>query len=119
MSSRAGFTLLEVLVALLLLTVGVLGLSATMLPVITLSTTGRAQGRIAQLLESRLDHLRAELRAAACAVPASGSLQHPDGTREAWSASGGGGMVEVHLEAGLSGPKPVGPDSVVSSIACP
>src|ERR1051326_5857543 len=69
-----GFTLLEVLLALLIITIGLLGLAGTLGPVSALAGEGRIHGRIALIAASRLDLLRAGQLAGApaCAVPAAG-----------------------------------------------
>src|ERR1041384_7373000 len=49
-----GFTLLEVLLALLIITIGLLGLAGTLGPVAALAGEGRIHGRIALIAASRL-----------------------------------------------------------------
>jgi prepilin-type N-terminal cleavage/methylation domain-containing protein len=114
---RLGFTLLEVLVALLLITLGLLGLAGTLGPIAKLSGEGRAKGRIALVLESRLDLLRAELLrgAPACNPPAAGSQRHPDGVSESWSTSAAAALIELRLTAGIA----TGSDTLVTRLPCP
>ncbi|HEV8148675.1 MAG TPA: prepilin-type N-terminal cleavage/methylation domain-containing protein [Gemmatimonadales bacterium] len=114
---RLGFTLLEVLLALLLITMGLLGLAGTLGPIAKLSGEGRAKGRIALVLESRLDLLRAELlrTAPACNPPTAGSLQHPDGIVESWSAAAPAGLIELRITAGIAGSQ----DTLVTRLPCP
>lgn len=116
-----GFTLLEVLLALLVITLGVLGLAATLGPITTLGAEGRARGRIALALESRLDRLRAELLggAPACVPPPGGTERHPDGVLESWRTAGGSGLVDLVLTAELPGRRPVGPDTLLVRLSCP
>jgi len=119
MSPRSGFTLLEVLVALIVITVAVLGLAGTLGPIAALAGEGRARGRAALALESRLDRLRAELWSApGCVPPATGTALNPDGVREAWSARLVGGLIELRLAAIISGRDAV-PDSLLTRIPCP
>jgi prepilin-type N-terminal cleavage/methylation domain-containing protein len=116
--TQRGFTLLEVLLALLLISVGLLGLLGTLGPIARLSSTGRIKGRIALLLESRLDLLRAELLRAApsCVPPAGGAQAHPEGISEAWRAvARPGGLIELSLSARSAGSS----DSLVSWLRCP
>lgn len=119
MAPRSGFTLLEVLVALIVITVAVLGLAGTLGPIAALAGEGRARGRAALALESRLDRLRAELWAApGCVPPGSGAALNPDGVREAWSARLSGGLVELTLTA-TAPTRGAVPDSLRTRIPCP
>jgi len=117
---RAGFTLLEVLFALLVITLGVVGLAGTLGPLAALAAAGRAQGRVAAVLESRMDRMRLELFASApgCVPPGSGTQLHGDGVVEVWSATARAGMVELLIAAQ---PPRTGarPDTLLSTLACP
>lgn len=115
----AGFSLCEVLLALLVITVGLLGFAATLGPSAALTGQGRAKGRIALVLESRMDRLRRELSAGApaCLPPASGSLLHPDGVLEAWSSAASAGVIALRVQAGIPGKG--APDTLLTSLACP
>jgi len=119
-SSHAGFTLLEVLLALLVLTLGVLGLAATLGPLTALAAEGRARGRVAAVLESRMDRMRMELFGSApgCVPPGSGTQRHGDGVVEAWRATASGGVVALLVEAQPARPG-ARPDTLRSALACP
>lgn len=108
-----GFTLLEVLVALCVITIGLLGLAGTLGPIARLAGQGRARGRAALALSSRADMLYAELRAGApaCLPPSAGTQQHPDGVVETWTVSPTPGGMEVRIA--------VGPDTLVTRFPCP
>ena len=99
--ARHGFTLLEVLCALLLITVALLGLAGTLGPIAALAGDGRARGRIALALESRMDRMRAEVQrsAPACIAPGAGSSRHADGLAETWSAAARPGLIELSVVA--------------------
>jgi Tfp pilus assembly protein PilV len=116
----SGFTLFEVLLALLVITLGVLGLAGTLGPAAELAGSGRSQGRIAQVLESRLDRVRAEVLRSAplCIAPPGGALRHPDGVRETWTASAGARLIELRIEAATAGKHPSA-DSLVTRLPCP
>ena len=117
---RAGFTLLEVLLALLVITVGLLGLAGSLGPMASLAAEGRTRGRIASLLESRMDRMRMELlgSAPACVPPGSGTLLHDDGILESWRATARAGTVELLIEARLPA-RGAPPDTLLSLLACP
>lgn len=108
-----GFTLLEVMIAVCVLTVGLLGLAGTLGPVARLAGQGRLRERAALVMVSRADQLRAQLLAAApaCAPPGSGSRQHPDGVVEMWAVSPIPAGVEVRIA--------VGADTLVTQFPCP
>src|ERR1043166_1404742 len=97
-----GFTLLEVLLALLVLTVGLLGLAGTLGPAARLAGEGRIRGRIGLIAASRIDLIRAGLLAAAPAwspPAAGGSLRHAGGIVEHWAASVRDSLVVVEIVA--------------------
>ena len=112
-SRTSGFTLLEVLVALSVITVGLIGLAGTLGPVTRLVGEGRARGRAAQALASRADLLRAQMEsgAPACLAPGAGSMRHPDGVQESWTSTLLGSTVQVQIVAGT--------DTLVTRFACP
>jgi type II secretory pathway pseudopilin PulG len=121
MKSRStGFTLLEVVVALFLLTMGLLALAGTLGPTAALAGRGRFKGRVALSLESRLDRLRAQLLAGApaCTPPASGSRRNPDGVVESWRTTLQAGLVEIQVVAQAPG-RGSKPDTLVSRLPCP
>ncbi len=118
---RFGFTLLEVLIALLVVTVGLLGLAGTLGPIAALAGEGRAHDRVALALASRADSLRALLRAGAptCTAPPGGTRQHADGVLERWSTADLGGVIEVRIEAGVPALRRNRPDTLVTRLPCP
>lgn len=110
---RAGFTLLEVLIALVVITVALLGMLGSMAPITAMAAQSKVRGRAALVLAARSDLLRAAVQAAGspCSAPASGSQTHADGTQESWNAAVVGGLVRVNIVAGK--------DSLLTGIACP
>ena len=115
---RAGFTLIEVLLALLIVTVGVLALLGTFAPLTRLAAEGREQGRIAMAMESRLQRIRAEAGADSCPAATSGTARSPDGVVESWHSAVQGDLVEILITARVEG-RPRPPDSALSRIRCP
>ena len=105
--------------ALLVITTALLGLAGTLGPVTSLAGQGRFKGRIALVLESRLDRLRAQLSGTSpdCLAPPAGVERHPDGIVETWTASARPGLIELLLTA--SAPGGASPDTVVSRLPCP
>ncbi len=69
MAGRAGFSLIELMVAVLLLDVGVLALAATAAGVVRLTTAGGREGSAALLAAAR----REALRVSACGVDSLGA----------------------------------------------
>jgi len=120
-TASPGFTLLEVLIALLLVTVGVLGLAGTLGPIATMAGEGRMHDRVALALASRADSLRATLRAGApaCVTPAAGVQRHADGLLERWSALDLGGVIEVRIEAVVPALRHTASDTLVTRLPCP
>lgn len=116
----AGFTLLEILVAILIVTVGLLGLAGTLGPVASLAGDGKARGRAALLLTSRVSRLRSELLASApgCVAPLAGSELHGSGAIESWTAFLDGRVVEVRVTVSIREPRGVIADTLVTRIPC-
>jgi len=81
-SARPGFTLVEVLVALLLLDVGLLALVAGSATLVRQTALLRARAIALQLASDRLETLGAR----EC-VAASGSVSGPQGFHEDWSST--------------------------------
>lgn len=119
--ARAGFTLLEVLVAILIVTMGLLGLAGTLGPVASLAGEGKARGRAALQLTSRLNRLRSELRTSApdCVAPLSGSELQGAGIRETWTASLDGRLVDVQITVSVPRSRGEIADTLVTRIPCP
>jgi type II secretory pathway component PulJ len=115
-----GFTLLEILIALLVLTMGVLGLAATLGPTAALAARGKSAGRAALILASRLGQLRTEHQAAGgCTGPAPGSLVHASGIRESWTVATDSALVRVTIRVAVPAPSGLRLDSLRSTLPCP
>lgn len=117
----AGFTLLEVLLALLVLTTGLLGFAGTMGPVSALAGQGRIHGRAALVLVSRVSRLRTELLAGApgCVLPAPGSALHPSGLDESWESSLSANIVEIRIVARFRLPRGIQAETLSTRFPCP
>jgi prepilin-type N-terminal cleavage/methylation domain-containing protein len=119
--ASAGFTLLEVLLALLVLTAGLLGFAGTLGPVSALAGQGRIHGRVAVVLASRVSRLRTELQAGApgCVLPAAGSAVHPWGLDESWASSLSANIVELRIVARFRLPGRTPVETLIARFPCP
>lgn len=110
--SRRGYTLVEVLVALLLLDVGLLALVGTAASVVRLVGDATLAGRAAAGVESRREVLWSEH----CRVPAKRSAY--DGPVEVtWEANGTGPFVTLTVTATRNTPRGARSDTVVAQCA--
>jgi prepilin-type N-terminal cleavage/methylation domain-containing protein len=120
MRSASGFSLLEVLIALIVISVGLLGFAGTLGPAATLAGRGKQQTRMALIAESRIHRFRVALGSAGsgCALPANGAEQHGSGVRETWSAVRTDSIVELRIV--LEAPSRFGAaDTVATRMPCP
>lgn len=119
--TRRGFTLLEVLLALLVLTTGLLGFAGTLGPISALAGQGRIHSRAAVVLASRVSRLRTELQAGApgCVLPAAGSLVHPSGVDESWHSSLSVNIVEFRIVARFRLPRRTAAETLIARLPCP
>lgn len=107
-----GFTLLEVMIATVVVTVGLLALASSIGVAASLGGQGRAQARAALLLSSRADMLRQQVLAArpGCIAPGGGFRALSPGVVERWSGAESGGVIELVVV--------VGADTLVTRVAC-
>ena len=119
--TNSGFTLLEVLLATLVLTTGLLGFAGTLGPISALAGRGRIQSRVAQVLASRISRLRTELLAGApgCVLPASGSALHPGGLAESWDSSLSANIVELSIVTRIRLPRAIVAETLITRLPCP
>ena len=119
--TRRGFTLLEVLLALLVLTTGLLGFAGTLGPISALAGQGRIHSRAAIVLASRVSRLRTELQAGApgCVLPAAGSMVHPSGVDESWQSSLSVNIVEFRIIARFRLPRRTPAETLIARLPCP
>jgi prepilin-type N-terminal cleavage/methylation domain-containing protein len=119
--TNSGFTLLEVLLATLVLTTGLLGFAGTLGPISALAGRGRIQGRVAQVLASRISRLRTELLAGApgCVLPAPGSALHPGGLAESWDSSLSANIVELSIVTRIRLPRGIVAETLITRLPCP
>ena len=119
MRARSGFSLIEVLIALLVVSVGLVGFAGTLGPASALAGRGKRDSRSALIAESRLHRFRVALFASAgCLLPPGGSLVHGSGIQEVWSAVLADSLVTltIVLSQPASGHRA---DTVVTRMPCP
>jgi prepilin-type N-terminal cleavage/methylation domain-containing protein len=118
--SPPGFTLVEVVVALLLLAIGLLATGAGLIVAQREAGRGTARARAALALASRLDLLReeAERTMPPCAGLAPGAAIGPHGLSESWSVrpESLSVLITIRVAAGAAGPPVV--DSAVVRFPC-
>jgi prepilin-type N-terminal cleavage/methylation domain-containing protein len=116
--AQAGFSLIEVVVALLVFNLGVLGLAATSALTARMLNEGHRRGQTVDLAQDRLEALRqAALASPACRGLANGTLT-VDGIGERWAVSGAGPSrdLEITLSYALLGR--VRTDTVLATVRC-
>jgi len=118
---KAGFTLLEVLMAILIVSVGLLGFTDTLRRVASLAAEGKARGRAAIQLTSRVSRLRSEVLAGApgCVLPVAGSARSGSGISESWTTTLVDRLVEVQITVSIPRSRGLIADTLVTRIPCP
>ncbi len=114
--TRRGSSLVEVLVALTILSVGVLGLVGTSTAVTRMLGQGRWSTVTMSHAEERLELLRAAAPdSAGCLALAGGSATHAGGLQETWSVVPGvrSTAIEIVLARG-----PAGSDTLTAVVPC-
>lgn len=110
-----GFTLIELVVAVTVLAVGVLAVTASAVPLARLVRRGGMQTASAAVAGAEIE----VLRAAGCAGPAAGTVASGGGFRLTWSVRAGGRLRDVTVVATY----PWGPgshrDIYETAVACP
>ena len=121
MRSAFGFSLLEVLFALIVISVGLLGFAGTLGPAAALAGRGKRDTRVALIAESRMHRFRVALAATGtgCALPPGGTQQHGAGLRETWSAIRVDSLVELRIILESHHGAATRSDSVVTRMPCP
>lgn len=119
MRAASGFSLIEVLMALVVVSIGLAGFAGTLGPVSVLAGRGKHDSRAALIAESRLHRFRAMLSASAgCLLPPDGSEQHTSGIHEAWSSVQADSIVTLTVLLIQPGPSHRS-DTVVTRMPCP
>ncbi len=108
-----GFTLIELVVAVMLLAVGVLAVAASAAPLARLLRRGSARAVAAEAAGARIEMFRAE----GCGGEATG-VASGGGARVAWSAAPGGGLEAVTVVATYPWGPGLHSDTYEALVAC-
>jgi prepilin-type N-terminal cleavage/methylation domain-containing protein len=114
MTTQRGFSLVEVIAAMVILTVGVLGLAASAAAVGRLTTEGARMSGAANAASSKFE----ELRAQACASMAAGADEHPGGYARRWTVSTSGNTATITLVVSYSNGRKTRTTTYVSERSC-
>ena len=119
-SNQGGFSLVEVIAAMVILTVGVLGLAASAAAVARLTTEGARMSGAANAASSKIEELRSlgatpELR---CAALTSSSDTWPGGYSRTWRVVQSGDKATVTLVISYSNGRQTRSTTYISEISC-
>lgn len=115
MNTQRGFSLVEVIAAMVILTIGVLGLAASARAVARLSAEGGQMSGAAAAASSKLEELRAS---ADCSSLAGGSGTAADGYSLSWTVTTSGLLKEVTLTVSYSTGTRTRSTAFVTYISC-
>lgn len=111
--SRRGFSLIEVMIAMVILTVGILGLAASATVVTRMTGRGGRYGGSASVASARFERLRAT----ACASLASGEATTGKYS-ESWTVTSSGLLRKVSLTVSYPDGSSTRSDRFASTISC-
>ncbi len=111
-----GFTLVEVIVAMIILVVGILGLAASAATVGRLTTLGVQQGRATNAAMSKLEELRS---LGNCMTMAGGNDTWPGGFKRAWTVATSGRVQTVTVTVSYNTARKVRTAKFATQITCP
>ncbi len=115
-SDERGFTLAEVVVAMIILVVGILGLAASTAAVGRLTTLGVQQSRAANAGMSKIEELRS---LGNCMTMSGGSDTWPGGFARSWTTSLAGRVQTVTVVVTYNTSRKQRTATYVSEIQCP
>jgi len=116
----SGFTIIEILVAVLVLGVGLIALAGSSAAVTRMLGASRRTSFAAQAAERRLEQLRLTARSSAsgCLSLASGAQAYPQGMTERWEVVPGPGAVLARVVTTWPVGRGASTDTVATAIAC-
>lgn len=96
---RRGFTIVEVLIAVMVLSVGVLALASAGGLTFRMLGQGHRSTAAGQMALNRLERMRRVANATSprCTALSTGTATHPNGSSETWSVSGTGNSRNVRV----------------------
>jgi len=120
MSSRRGITLLDVTIALVIVSIGVSALLRVWLAITEEVGAGRRWTLMATAAASEVERLERSYRSAApaCALPPPGSSYTPEGVGLAWRTADSLGQLVIRLEVRAASSRRTLLDSVVALVPC-
>ena len=115
-----GFTIIEILVAVVVIAVGLLALAGSSTLVLRMLADGRRTTVAIQRAEHRLEELRRQARMAApgCLALAPGSAAGPGGTSERWEVSPGPGATVLRVIVSWPTRRGTRADTLATAIEC-
>lgn len=118
--SDAGFTLVEVMIAIIVLSVGALAMAGTSAAAIRMVGQGKRSTQVAQLAVSRLETLRRVSRSTspACTALTSGTANAAFGMTETWTVSGAGATRSVRIVVRHPEQRGIQVDTVQAILGC-
>jgi prepilin-type N-terminal cleavage/methylation domain-containing protein len=116
----SGFTIIEILVAVLVMGVGLIALTGSSAAVTRMLGASRRTSLATQAAERRLEQLRLTARRSAtgCLTLTSGSAAYPQGMTERWEVVPRPGVVLVRVVTSWPAGRGSSADTVATAIAC-
>ena len=116
----SGFTVVEVLVAVVVISIGLLALAGSSAAAARMLAGGRQATLAAEAAERRLEELRRQAHAAApaCPAPASGSVSGSDGIDERWAVLAGSGTAVLRVIVTRHTSRGDVTDTLATAVAC-
>ncbi len=118
--NEQGFTILEVLVAVLVLAVGVIALVGSSALVTRMIGQGKRDTRAAAIAEQRLETLRQQAYATtpACTALVGGTTAQPGGITDTWEVAGAGNSRTLRAIVTRRTNRGTARDTVITIIRC-
>jgi type II secretory pathway pseudopilin PulG len=120
-AGRGGFTIVEVLIAIIMLTIGVLALASSAGGITRMLSNGQRKTRSYAMATSLVDSLRRVAKSHCTSLPASGSGSR-SGISISWSFPGGVGSTNTTKQVRVTMSYRVGPflkgDTLIADLYC-
>lgn len=118
--SEAGFTLIEVMIAIIVLSVGALAMAGTSAAAIRMVGQGKRSTQAAVVAAARFETLRATARTTTplCTALTNGNASAPHGMSEAWTVSGAGPSRSVRVIVSYRGQRSAKADTIQAILGC-